>query len=132
MLSDRQARHAVPVRLTGPRRLATGEFDVDRALVERDLPLDISLTAFDEVVLIGSRVARFVGLGVIRGVYERAGPWGCPLLNTSTGDRFRRPQPRGTVREKRWLIETFRLQTWCCGRRTSWSRDKLGESLPPS
>ena len=50
-LSDRQLRHAVPVRLTGPRRLATGEFDVDRALVERDLPVDIFLTAFDEVVL---------------------------------------------------------------------------------
>ena len=50
-LSDRQLRHAVPVRLTGPRRLATGEFDVDHALVERDLPLDIFLTAFDEVVL---------------------------------------------------------------------------------
>src|SRR5688500_18132190 len=48
-LSDRQLRHAVPVRLTGPRRLATGEFDVDRALVERDLPVDIFLTAFDEV-----------------------------------------------------------------------------------
>jgi hypothetical protein len=47
VLSDRQARHLVPVRLTGPRRCATGEFDVDRALVERDLPLDISLTAFD-------------------------------------------------------------------------------------
>jgi len=51
VLSDRKPRHAVPVRLTGPGRLETGEFDVDRALVERDLPLDIFLTAFDEVVL---------------------------------------------------------------------------------
>ena len=64
VLSDRQARHAVPVRLTGPRRLATGEFDVDRALVERDLPLDISLTAFDVVDLMGPRVSRCLGLGV--------------------------------------------------------------------
>lgn len=55
-LSDRQLRHAVPVRLTGPRRLATGEFDVDRALVERDLPLDISLTAFDEVVFMHEHI----------------------------------------------------------------------------
>jgi hypothetical protein len=64
VLSNRQAWHAVPVRLTGPRRRATGEFDVDRALVERDLPLDVSLTAFDEVVLMGPRVSRFVDLGV--------------------------------------------------------------------
>jgi hypothetical protein len=63
VLSDRQAWHAVPVCVTGPRRRATDELDVDRALVERDLPLDISLTAFDEVVL-GSRVSRFVILGV--------------------------------------------------------------------
>jgi ATP dependent DNA ligase-like protein len=55
-LSDRQLRHAVPVRLTGPRRLAAGEFDVDRALVERDLPVDISLTAFDEIVLMHEHI----------------------------------------------------------------------------
>src|SRR5687767_7670889 len=55
-LSDRQLRHAVPVRLTGPRRRATGEFDIDRALIERDLPVDISLTAFDEVVLMHEHI----------------------------------------------------------------------------
>src|SRR6185436_3879506 len=55
-LSDGQLRHAVAVCLTGPRRFATGELDIDRALVERDLPIDISLTAFDEVVLMHEQI----------------------------------------------------------------------------
>ena len=49
--ANRHGMPKLPVRLTGPRRLTTGEFDVNRALVERDLPVDIFLTAFDEVVL---------------------------------------------------------------------------------
>src|SRR5438067_556495 len=69
VLSDRKPRHAVAVRLTSPRRLETGEFDVDRALVERDLPRDIFLTAFDEVTHehVVSRATR-------RGWWDRTSP----------------------------------------------------------
>ena len=50
-------RHGMPKLPVGQREVRNwpvmdlGELDVDRALVERDLPVDISLTAFDEVVL---------------------------------------------------------------------------------
>jgi hypothetical protein len=72
VLSDWQTWHPVPVRLTGPRRFATGEFNVDRALVERDLPIDISLTAFDEVVLMHEHIVSPKGWTEARMVAEVA------------------------------------------------------------
>ena len=48
VLADRQLRHAVAVRRAAAFGRLSAELDVDGALVERDLPLDVFLAAFDE------------------------------------------------------------------------------------